>query len=176
MKEVPIIEDVTDSLEEEASTPATEEDTSTVEEAKETDSVEEDCKDEEVVIAQVPQVALPLPTEEVLPKLPEVALVIPTTSEEIDQINETASKDKDDKEDIEEEPVPIVKAETERGNSVLSDTSDMGSMESLEAQIDSVSTDDNENSCSDTDIYIPTIDDKQKDLQDEDIKIEIVTV
>merc|ERR1719193_1806227 len=129
--------------------------------------------DQEDVIVQVPQVGISLPTEEVLPKLPEVLY---TTSEDIDLIKETESKDKDDNEGIEDEPVPILKAETERGDSVLSNTSDMGSMESLEAQRDPAYTDDHENYCSDTDIFIPTSDDKQKDFQDENIKIEIAQV
>jgi len=124
-------------------------------------------------------VAVQLPTVDVPSKLPEVELVITQTSEETNQIEESPSIDIDAKEKNEEESVPIVKAETERGDSVLSDTSDMGSMESLEAQTDSASTnsdDDNENSCSDTDIFIPTSDEKQKNVEAEDIKIEIVQV
>merc|ERR1711970_421456 len=147
-------------LEEEISSPAVEEATSTVEETKES-------------------VAVQLPTVDVPSKLPEVELVITQTSEQTNQIEESTSIDIDAKEKNEEESVPIVKAETERGDSVLSDTSDMGSMESLEAQTDSASTnsdDDNENSCSDTDIFIPTSDEKKKDIEVEDIKIEIVQV
>merc|ERR1712168_1474628 len=127
---------------EEMALPAVEEATSTVDETKES-------------------VAAPLPAEDVPSTLPEVELVITQTSEETDQIEETPSIDIEEKEKIEEESVPIVKAETDRGSSVLSNTSDMGSMESLEAQTDSASTnsdDDNENSCSDTDIFIPTTD------------------
>merc|ERR1711970_807696 len=137
-----------------------EEATSTVEETKES-------------------VAVQLPTVDVPSKLPEVELVITQTSEQTNQIEESTSIDIDAKEKNEEQSVPIVKAETERGDSVLSDTSDMGSMESLEAQTDSASTnsdDDNENSCSDTDIFIPTSDEKKKDIEVEDIKIEIVQV
>merc|ERR1711881_230739 len=99
------------------------------------------------------------------------------TSEETVLIEEKPSIDKDETEDIKEEPVLIVKAETERGDSVLSDTSEMGSMESLEAQTDSASTnsdDDSENSCSDTDVIIPTNDEKQQDIKVEEMKIEIV--
>merc|ERR1712168_1449760 len=147
-------------LEGDIALPAVEEATSTVEETKES-------------------VAAPLPTEDVPSTLPEVELVITQTSEETDQIEETPSIDIEEKEKIEEESVPIVKAETDRGSSVLSNTSDMGSMESLEAQTDSASTssdDDNENSCSDTDIFIPTSDEKQKNVEAEDIKIEIVQV
>jgi len=127
--------------------------------------------DEEISIVEM--------KEDIPSKLPEVKLIITQTSKETNQIEESPSIDIDAKEKNEEESVPIVKAETERGDSVLSDTSDMGSMESLEAQTDSASTnsdDDNENSCSDTDIFIPTSDEKKKDIEVEDIKIEIVQV
>merc|ERR1712212_901360 len=154
------VQEIAAPLEEEISSPAVEEATSTVEETKES-------------------VAVQLPTVDVPSKLPEVELVITQTSEQTNQIEESTSIDIDAKEKNEEESAPIVKAETERGDSVLSDTSDMGSMESLEAQTDSASTnsdDDNENSCSDTDIFIPTSDEKKKDIEVEDIKIEIVQV
>jgi len=166
VEETPVVEmkedvqEIAAPLEEEISSPAVEEATSTVEETKES-------------------VAVQLPTVDVPSKLPEVELVITQTSEETNQIEESPSIDIDAKEKNEEESVPIVKAETERGDSVLSDTSDMGSMESLEAQTDSASTnsdDENENSCSDTDIFIPTSDEKKKDIEVEDIKIEIVQV
>jgi len=160
VKEDTNVQETSAPLEEEMALPAVEEATSTVEETKES-------------------VAAPLPTEDVPSTLPEVELVITQTSEETDQIEETPSIDIEEKETIEEESVPIVKAETDRGSSVLSNTSDMGSMESLEAQTDSASTnsdDDNENSCSDTDIFIPTSDEKQKNVEAEDIKIEIVQV
>merc|ERR1711970_721558 len=160
VKEDTNVQETSAPLEEEMALPAVEEATSTVEETKES-------------------VAAPLPTEDVPSTLPEVELVITQTSEETDQIEETPSIDIEEKEKIEEESVPIVKAETDRGSSVLSNTSDMGSMESLEAQTDSASTnsdDDNENSCSDTDIFIPTSDEKQKNVEAEDIKIEIVQV
>merc|ERR1711970_195268 len=160
VKEDTNVQETSAPLEEEMALPAVEEATSTVDETKES-------------------VAAPLPTEDVPSTLPEVELVITQTSEETDQIQETPSIDIEEKEKIEEESVPIVKAETDRGSSVLSNTSDMGSMESLEAQTDSASTnsdDDNENSCSDTDIFIPTSDEKQKNVEAEDIKIEIVQV
>merc|ERR1711970_594560 len=160
VKEDTNVQETSAPLEEEMALPAVEEATSTVEETKES-------------------VAAPLPTEDVSSTLPEVELVITQTPEETDQIEETPSIDIEEKEKIEEESVPIVKAETDRGSSVLSNTSDMGSMESLEAQTDSASTnsdDDNENSCSDTDIFIPTSDEKQKNVEAEDIKIEIVQV
>merc|ERR1711970_606651 len=160
VKEDTNVQETSAPLEEEMALPAVEEATSIVEETKES-------------------VAAPLPTEDVPSTLPEVELVITQTSEETDQIEETPSIDIEEKEKIEEESVPIVKAETDRGSSVLSNTSDMGSMESLEAQTDSASTnsdDDNENSCSDTDIFIPTSDEKQKNVEAEDIKIEIVQV
>merc|ERR1711970_504311 len=160
VKEDTNVQETSAPLEEDIALPAVEEATSTVEEAKES-------------------VAAPLPTVDVPSTLPEVELVITQTSEETDQIEETPSIDIEEKEKIEEESVPIVKAETDRGSSVLSNTSDMGSMESLEAQTDSASTnsdDDNENSCSDTDIFIPTSDEKQKNVEAEDIKIEIVQV
>jgi len=133
--------------------------------------VAETDADEEISIVEM--------KEDIPSKLPEVKLIITETSKETNQIEESPSIDIDAKEKNEEESVPIVKAETERGDSVLSDTSDMGSMESLEAQTDSASTnsdDDNENSCSDTDIFIPTSDEKQKNVEAEDIKIEIVQV
>jgi len=133
--------------------------------------VAETDADEEISIVEM--------KEDIPSKLPEVKLIITETSKETNQIEESPSIDIDAKEKNEEESVPIVKAETERGDSVLSDTSDMGSMESLEAQTDSASTnsdDDNENSCSDTDIFIPTSDEKKKDIEVEDIKIEIVQV
>jgi len=160
VKEDTNVQETSAPLEEDIALPAVEEATSTVEETKES-------------------VAAPLPTVDVPSTLPEVELVITQTSEETDQIEETPSIDIEEKEKIEEESVPIVKAETDRGSSVLSNTSDMGSMESLEAQTDSASTnsdDDNENSCSDTDIFIPTSDEKQKNVEAEDIKIEIVQV
>merc|ERR1711970_1409991 len=166
VEETPVVEmkedvqEIAAPLEEEISSPAVEEATSTVEETKES-------------------VAVQLPTVDVPSKLPEVELVITQTSEQTNQIEESTSIDIDAKEKYEEESVPIVKAETERGDSVLSDTSDMGSMESLEAQTDSASTnsdDENENSCSDTDIFIPTSDEKKKDIEVEDMKIEIVQV
>merc|ERR1711970_595277 len=160
VKEDTNVQETSAPLEEEMALPALEEATSTVDETKES-------------------VAAPLPTEDVPSTLPEVELVITQTSEETDQIEETPSIDIEEKEKIEEESVPIVKAETDIGSSVLSNTSDMGSMESLEAQTDSASTnsdDDNENSCSDTDIFIPTSDEKQKNVEAEDIKIEIVQV
>merc|ERR1711970_519007 len=104
----------------------------------ETDADEEfsivDVKEDTNAEETKESVAAPLPTEDVPSTLPEVELVITQTSEETDQIEETPSID------IEEESVPIVKAETDRGSSVLSNTSDMGSMESLEAQTDSAST------------------------------------
>merc|ERR1712183_952861 len=158
VKEDTNVQETSAPLEGELALPAVEEATSTVDETKES-------------------VAAPLPTEDLPSTLPEVELVITQTSEETDQIEETPSIE--EKEKIEEESVPIVKAETDRGSSVLSNTSDMGSMESLEAQTDSASTnsdDDNENSCSDTDIFIPTSDEKQKNVEAEDIKIEIVQV
>merc|ERR1711970_1651612 len=166
VEETPVVEmkedvqEIAAPLEEEISSPAVEEATSTVEETKES-------------------VAVQLPTVDVPSKIPEVELVITQTSEQTNQIEESTSIDIDAKEKNEEQSVPIVKAETERGDSVLSDTSDMGSMESLEAQTDSASTnsdDENENSCSDTDIFIPTSDEKKKDIEVEDIKIEIVQV
>merc|ERR1712180_469552 len=166
VEETPVVEmkedvqEIAAPLEEEISSPAVEEATSTVEETKES-------------------VAVQLPTVDVPSKIPEVELVITQTSEQTNQIEESTSIDIDAKEKNEEQSVPIVKAETERGDSVLSDTSDMGSMESLEAQTDSASTnsdDDNENSCSDTDIFIPTSDEKKKDIEVEDMKIEIVQV
>merc|ERR1712183_20048 len=160
VKEDTNVQETSAPLEEEMALPAVEEATSTVDKTKES-------------------VAAPLPTEDVPSTLPEVELVITQTSEETDQIEETPSIDIEDKEKIEEESVPIVKAEMDRGSSVLSNTSDMGSMESLEAQTDSASTnsdDDSENSCSDTDIFIPTSDEKQKNVEAEDIKIEIVQV
>merc|ERR1711887_314494 len=166
VEETPVVEmkedvqEIAAPLEEEISSPAVEEATSTVEETKES-------------------VAVQLPTVDVPSKIPEVELVITQTSEQTNQIEESTSIDIDAKEKNEEQSVPIVKAETERGDSVLSDTSDMGSMESLEAQTDSASSnsdDENENSCSDTDIFIPTSDEKKKDIEVEDIKIEIVQV
>merc|ERR1712013_390696 len=110
--------------------------------------------------------ATALKPAEALTKPSEAEQVITPTSEETDLVEGKPSIDKDEMEDIKEEPVLIVKAETERGDSVLSDTSEMGSMESLEAQTDSASTnsdEDNETSCSDTDIFITTSDEKQKD-------------
>ena len=119
--------------------------------------VKEDTNDQEIsapleeeislttVEATKESVAVPLPTEDVPSTLPEEDQVI--TSEETDPIEETQSIDIEEKEKIEEESVPIVKAETDRGSSVISNTLDMGSMESLEAQTDSASTnsdDDNE--------------------------------
>jgi len=133
--------------------------------------VAETDADEEISIVEM--------KEDIPSKLPEVKLIRTQTSKETNQIEESPSIDIDAKEKNEEESVPIVKAETERGDSVLSDTSDMGSMESLEAQTDSASTnsdDENENSCSDTDIFIPTSDEKKKDIEVEDITIEIVQV
>merc|ERR1712183_1145001 len=133
--------------------------------------VAETDADEEISIVEM--------KEDIPSKLPEVKLIRTQTSKETNQIEESPSIDIDAKEKNEEESVPIVKAETDRGDSILSDTSDMGSMESLEAQTDSASTnsdDENENSCSDTDIFIPTSDEKKKDIEAEDIKIEIVQV
>merc|ERR1711936_670898 len=133
--------------------------------------VAETDADEEISIVEM--------KEDIPSKLPEVKLIITETSKETNQIEESPSIDIDAKEKNEEESVPIVKAETDRGDSILSDTSDMGSMESLEAQTDSASTssdDENENSCSDTDIFIPTSDEKKKDIEVEDITIEIVQV
>ena len=150
-------QDITAPLDEDDSTPAVEEATTTIEETKEA--------------ALQPAEALTNPSE--------AEQVITPASEETDLVEEKPSIDKDEMEDIKEEPVLIVKAETERGDSVLSDTSEMGSMESLEARTDSASTnsdEDNENSCSDTDIFITTSDVKQKDDKVEDIKIEIVQV
>merc|ERR1712055_96900 len=115
------VQEIAAPLEEEISSPAVEEATSTVEETKES-------------------VAVQLPTVDVPSKIPEVELVITQTSEQTNQIEESTSIDIDAKEKNEEQSVPILKAETERGDSVLSDTSDMGSMESPEAQTDTAST------------------------------------
>merc|ERR1712013_199772 len=157
VKEDTNTQDITAPLDEDDSTPAAEEATTTIEETKEA--------------ALQPAEALTNPSE--------AEQVIIPASEETDLVEEKPSIDKDEMEDNKEEPVLIVKAETERGDSVLSDTSEMGSMESLEAPTDSASTnsdEDNENSCSDTDIFITTSDVKQKDDKVEDIKIEIVQV
>merc|ERR1712013_494431 len=160
VKEDTNTQDITAPLDEDDSPPAVEEAIPTIGETKEA-----------AATALQPAEALTNPSE--------AEQVITPTSEETDLIEEKPSIDKDEMEDIKEEPVLIVKAETERGDSVLSDTSEMGSMESLEAQTDSASTnsdEDNETSCSDTDIFITTTDEKQKDDKVEDIKIEIVQV
>merc|ERR1712013_834315 len=160
VKEDTNTQDITAPLDEDDSPPAVEEAIPTIGETKEA-------------------AATALQPAEALTKPSEAEQVITPTSEETDLIEEKPSIDKDEMEDIKEEPVLIVKAETERGDSVLSDTSEMGSMESLEAQIDSASTnsdEDNETTCSDTDIFITTTDEKQKDDKVEDIKIEIVQV
>ena len=61
-------------------------------------------------------VAVPLPTEDVPSTLPEEDQVIIQTSEETDLIEETQNTDIEEKEKIEEESVPIVKADTDRGS------------------------------------------------------------
>merc|ERR1712013_680524 len=160
VKEDTNTQDITAPLDEDDSPPAVEEAIPTIGETKEA-----------AATALQPAEALTNPSE--------AEQIITPTSEETDLIEEKPSIDKDEMEDIKEEPVLIVKAETERGDSVLSDTSEMGSMESLEAQTDSASTnsdEDNETSCSDTDIFITTSDEKQRDDKVEDIKIEIVQV
>merc|ERR1712055_1198442 len=202
----PVEEQLISAVEQTPTDPVIEEATSVVEE-EEKDLVEEtpDVNVEEEAISSFEEITVPVEEEVKAPveetpvaetdadeeisivemkedipsKLPEVKLIITQTSKETNQIEESPSIDIDAKEKNEEESVPIVKAETDRGDSILSDTSDMGSMESLEAQTDSASTnsdDENENSCSDTDIFIPTSDEKKKDIEVEDIKIEIVQV
>merc|ERR1712013_413430 len=125
VKEDTNTQDITAPLDEDDSPPAVEEAIPTIGETKEA-----------AATALQPAEALTNPSE--------AEQVITPTSEETDLIEEKPSIDKDEMEDIKEEPVLIVKAETERGDSVLSDTSEMGSMESLEAQTDSASTNSDE--------------------------------
>merc|ERR1719347_386978 len=90
---------------------------------------------------------------------------------------EEASPAKEIEPVLTEEEKDETEVQSERKASVTSETSEMGSMESLEAQTDSSSTnsdDDSENSCSDTDIIIPTNDEKPQDIKVEEIKIKIV--
>merc|ERR1711892_1428625 len=72
----------------------------------------------------------------------------------------------DAKQEVEVESAPV----EERVESGLSNTSDMGSTESLEAQTKTKVED--EDSFSDTDIIIPTSDEKHTDAQVEEVKTE----
>merc|ERR1712123_50313 len=72
----------------------------------------------------------------------------------------------DAKEEVEVESAPV----KERVESGLSNTSDMGSMESLEAQTKTKIED--EDSFSDTDIIIPTSDEKHTEPLVEEVKVE----
>merc|ERR1712106_516456 len=121
-----------------------------------------------------PEEASPVEASPVEASTVQVSVVEEASQVEEVSIAEEVSQEKieetftiiDAKEDVEVESAPV----KERVESGLSNTSDMGSMESLEAQTKTKIED--EDSFSDTDIIIPTSDEKHTEPLVEEVKAE----
>merc|ERR1712013_327166 len=179
---IPAVEEATSSFEK-ITVPAVEEVSVAAEAKNIVPKIEELVAPVEEVLILADKEQFKAPEEEplVVENVADEEISIVGVKEDTNTQDITAPLDEDDSPPAVEEATTTIEetkeaAETERGDSVLSDTSEMGSMESLEAQTDSASTnsdEDSETSCSDTDIFITTTDEKQKDDKVEDIKIEI---